>query len=146
MYSVLRQVRVDAGCAVGPFAQLRAGAHLAADCRIGNFVEVKNSELGEGVKANHLSYLGDAEVGPRVNIGAGTITANFDGVSKHRTVIGAGSKTGANSVLVAPIVLGAGVTVAAGSTLTKDVPAGALAFGRARQEIKPDWRPPAPAA
>jgi bifunctional UDP-N-acetylglucosamine pyrophosphorylase/glucosamine-1-phosphate N-acetyltransferase len=146
LYSVLRQVRVDAGCAVGPFAQLRAGAHLAADCRIGNFVEVKNSELGEGVKANHLSYLGDADVGARVNIGAGTITANFDGVSKHRTAIGAGSKTGANSVLVAPIVLGAGVTVAAGSTLTKDVPAGALAFGRARQEIKPDWRPPAPAA
>jgi bifunctional UDP-N-acetylglucosamine pyrophosphorylase/glucosamine-1-phosphate N-acetyltransferase len=146
LYSVLRQVRVDAGCSVGPFAQLRAGAHLAADCRIGNFVEVKNSQLGEGVKANHLSYLGDADVGARVNIGAGTITANFDGVHKHRTVIGAGSKTGANSVLVAPIVLGAGVTVAAGSTLTKDVPAGALAFGRARQEIKPDWRPPAPAA
>ncbi len=145
MYSVLRQVRVDAGCTVGPYAQIRAGAHLAADCRIGNFVEVKNSQLGEGVKANHLSYLGDADVGARVNIGAGTITANFDGVNKHRTVIGSGSKTGANSVLVAPIVLGEGVTVAAGSTLTQNVPSGALAFGRARQVIKLDWRPEAPA-
>ena len=99
----------------------------------------------EGVKANHLSYLGDADVGARVNIGAGTITANFDGVNKHRTVIGAGSKTGANSVLVAPILLGEGVTVAAGSTLTRDVPSGALALGRAHQVIKPDWRPAAPA-
>jgi bifunctional UDP-N-acetylglucosamine pyrophosphorylase/glucosamine-1-phosphate N-acetyltransferase len=127
---------------VGPFAQLRAGARLEKDCRIGNFVEVKNSQLGEGVKANHLSYLGDADLGAGVNVGAGTITANYDGVRKHRTVVGAGSKTGANSVLVAPIVLGEGVTVGAGSTLTKDVPAGALALARARQLIKENWQGP----
>jgi bifunctional UDP-N-acetylglucosamine pyrophosphorylase/glucosamine-1-phosphate N-acetyltransferase len=136
LHSVLRDSTVEQGCVVGPFAQLRSGAHLEAGCRIGNFVEVKNSRLATGVKANHLSYLGDADLGANVNVGAGTITANFDGVRKHRTVIGAGSKTGANSVLVAPITLGEGVTVAAGSTLTQNVPDGALAFGRARQVIK----------
>ena len=136
---MLRDSQVEPGCAIGPFAQLRAGTHLAAGCRIGNFVEVKNSRLGEGCKANHLSYLGDADLGAEVNIGAGTITANFDGVRKHRTVIGGGSKTGANSVLVAPITLGEGVTVGAGSTLTRDVPAGALALGRARQLVKENW-------
>ncbi len=142
LYSVLRGVSVAEGCVVGPFAQLRAGARLESGCRIGNFVEVKNSHLAAGCKANHLSYLGDADLGTGVNVGAGTITANYDGVRKHRTVIGAGSKTGANSVLVAPIVLGAGVTVGAGSTLTRDVPAGALALARARQLIKADWSPP----
>jgi methylase of polypeptide subunit release factors/acetyltransferase-like isoleucine patch superfamily enzyme len=136
LYSVLRESSVETDCVVGPYAQLRNGAHLEAGCRIGNFVEVKNSRLGAGVKANHLSYLGDADLGANVNVGAGTITANFDGVHKHRTVIGAGSKTGANSVLVAPITLGAEVTVAAGSTLTQNVPDGALAFGRARQVVK----------
>ncbi len=144
IHSVLRDSHVDDDCAIGPFAQLRAGTHLAAGCRIGNFVEVKNSRLGEGCKANHLSYLGDADLGTEVNIGAGTITANFDGVRKHRTVIGGGSKTGANSVLVAPITLGAGVTVGAGSTLTKDVPAGALALGRARQLVKENWNAASP--
>jgi bifunctional UDP-N-acetylglucosamine pyrophosphorylase/glucosamine-1-phosphate N-acetyltransferase len=139
LHAVLRDTTVASGCCIGPFAQLRAGAQLGRDCRIGNFVEVKNSQLGEGVKANHLSYLGDAEIGAQVNIGAGTITANYDGVRKHRTVIGSASKTGANSTLVAPIRLGEGVTVAAGSTLTQDVPTGALALGRARQIIKPDW-------
>ena len=142
LHSVLREAAVGPGCHVGPFAQLRAGARLEKDCRIGNFVEVKNSQLGEGVKANHLSYLGDADLGAGVNVGAGTITANYDGVRKHRTVVGAGSKTGANSVLVAPIVLGEGVTVGAGSTLTKDVPAGALALARARQLIKENWQGP----
>jgi len=142
LYSVVRESRVANGCTVGPFAQLRGGAVLEADCRIGNFVEVKNSHLHQGVKANHLTYLGDADVGSRVNIGAGTITANYDGLRKHRTSIGAGSKTGANSVLVAPITLGEGVTVAAGSTLTEDVPAGSLALGRARQVVKSDWQPP----
>jgi len=136
LFSVLRDVEVEQGCVIGPYAQLRAGAHLGAGSRIGNFVEVKNSHLGAGVKANHLSYLGDADLGDGVNVGAGTITANYDGVRKHRTHIGAGSKTGANSTLVAPIRLGDKVTVAAGSTLTKDVPAGALAFGRARQVVK----------
>jgi bifunctional UDP-N-acetylglucosamine pyrophosphorylase/glucosamine-1-phosphate N-acetyltransferase len=142
-YSVLRDVRVERGCAIGPFAQLRAGAHLGPDCRIGNFVEVKNSALAEGVKANHLSYLGDADLGTAVNVGAGTITANYDGVRKHRTVIGSGSKTGANCTLVAPITVGRKVTIGAGSTLTKDVPDGALALGRARQLVKEDWRGPA---
>jgi len=143
LYSVLRDSSVAQGCVVGPFAQLRAGARLEAGCRVGNFVEVKNSTLAEGVKANHLSYLGDADLGANVNVGAGTITANFDGLRKHRTVIGAGSKTGANSVLVAPITLGARVTVAAGSTLTHNVPDGALAFGRARQVVKEGWKPSA---
>ena len=141
LYSVLRESTVEEGCVVGPFAQLRGGARLGAGCRIGNFVEVKNSQLAAGVKANHLSYLGDADLGANVNVGAGTITANFDGVNKHRTVIGAGSKTGANSVLVAPISLGEGVTVAAGSTITHNVPAGALAFGRARQVVKENYSP-----
>ncbi|MEB3322890.1 MAG: DapH/DapD/GlmU-related protein, partial [Synechococcaceae cyanobacterium] len=140
IHAVLRQAAVAPGCTIGPFAQLRNGARLAENVRIGNFVEVKNSVLAAEVKANHLTYLGDADVG------AGTITANYDGVRKHRTVIGAGSKTGANSVLVAPITLGAGVTVAAGSTLTRDVPAGALALGRARQVVKENWGGPAPAA
>jgi bifunctional UDP-N-acetylglucosamine pyrophosphorylase/glucosamine-1-phosphate N-acetyltransferase len=139
LHAVIRDSEVARGCAIGPFAQLRAHAVLGDDCRIGNFVEVKNSSLAPGVKANHLSYLGDADLGAAVNVGAGTITANFDGVRKHRTVIGAGSKTGANSVLVAPIVIGEGVTVAAGSTLTDDVPAGALALGRARQVVKEGW-------
>ena len=142
IHSVLRDSTVERDCVIGPFAQLRAGAHLGPGCRIGNFVEVKNSALSEGVKANHLSYLGDADLGAHVNVGAGTITANFDGVHKHRTVIGAGSKTGANSTLVAPISLGAGVTVGAGSTLTTDVTAGSLALGRARQVVKEGWRAP----
>jgi bifunctional UDP-N-acetylglucosamine pyrophosphorylase/glucosamine-1-phosphate N-acetyltransferase len=142
IHSVIREARVEAGCAIGPFAHLRPGAELAADCRVGNFVEIKNSRIGSGSKVNHLSYIGDAELGAQVNVGAGTITANYDGVNKHRTVIGAGSKTGANSVLVAPITLGADVTVGAGSCITKDVPAGALALGRARQLVKENWQQP----
>ncbi|MEB3235253.1 MAG: bifunctional UDP-N-acetylglucosamine diphosphorylase/glucosamine-1-phosphate N-acetyltransferase GlmU [Cyanobacteriota bacterium] len=143
VYAVVRQARVAADCAVGPYAQLRPGAQLAAGCRVGNFVEIKNSTLAEGVKVNHLSYIGDADLGANVNVGAGTITANYDGVRKHRTVIGASSKTGANSVLVAPITLGEGVTVGAGSTLTRDVPSGALALGRARQLVRENWSGPA---
>ncbi|MBM5797456.1 MAG: bifunctional UDP-N-acetylglucosamine diphosphorylase/glucosamine-1-phosphate N-acetyltransferase GlmU [Cyanobacteria bacterium K_Offshore_0m_m2_072] len=142
VYSVVREARVDADCAIGPYAQLRPGAELAAGCRVGNFVEIKNSTLASGVKVNHLSYIGDADLGANVNVGAGTITANYDGVRKHRTVIGAGSKTGANSVLVAPITLGEGVTVGAGSTLTRDVPSGALALGRARQLVRDHWQGP----
>jgi bifunctional UDP-N-acetylglucosamine pyrophosphorylase/glucosamine-1-phosphate N-acetyltransferase len=151
LYSVLRQVQVADHCAIGPFAQLRPGTSLAEHCHIGNFVEVKNSSLANGVKVNHLSYIGDADLGAGVNVGAGTITANYDGVRKHRTVVGAGSKTGANSVLVAPLTLGENVTVGAGSTITKDVPAGSLALGRARQLVKENWStqlnqpsPPAP--
>jgi bifunctional UDP-N-acetylglucosamine pyrophosphorylase / glucosamine-1-phosphate N-acetyltransferase len=141
-FSVVRDAQVADDCAIGPYAQLRPGAVLQSGCRVGNFVEIKNSQIGSGSKVNHLSYIGDADLGANVNVGAGTITANYDGVNKHRTVIGAGSKTGANSVLVAPISLGAGVTVGAGSTLTKDVPAGALALGRARQLIKENWQTP----
>ncbi len=142
IYSVVRDAAVASDCAIGPFAQLRPGADLAEGCRVGNFVEIKKSSLAEGCKVNHLSYIGDAELGSGVNVGAGTITANYDGVNKHRTVIGAGSKTGANSVLVAPIELGEGVTVGAGSTLTKNVPAGALALGRAKQLVKENWQAP----
>ena len=142
LYSVVRDAVVASDCAIGPFAQLRPGTELAAGCRVGNFVEIKQSRIGAGSKVNHLSYIGDAELGENVNVGAGTITANYDGVNKHRTVIGAGSKTGANSVLVAPIELGADVTVGAGSTLTKDVPAGALALGRAKQLVKENWQMP----
>jgi len=151
LYSVLRQVQVGEHCAIGPFAQLRPGTSLAKHCHIGNFVEVKNSSLADGVKVNHLCYIGDADLGAGVDVGAGTITANYDGVRKHRTVVGAGSKTGANSVLVAPLTLGENVTVGAGSTITKDVPAGSLALGRARQLVKENWStqlnqpsPPAP--
>ena len=142
VYSVVREAVVASDCAIGPFAQLRPGAELAQGCRVGNFVEIKKSRIGASSKVNHLSYIGDAELGENVNVGAGTITANYDGVNKLRTVIGAGSKTGANSVLVAPIQLGANVTVGAGSTLTKDVPAGALALGRAKQLIKENWQAP----
>lgn len=138
--SVIREAAVAAGCAIGPFAHLRPEAELGEGCRVGNFVEIKNSRIGSGSKVNHLSYIGDADLGSNVNVGAGTITANYDGVNKHRTVIGSGSKTGANSVLVAPITLGANVTVGAGSCLTKDVPAGALALGRARQLVKENWQ------
>jgi bifunctional UDP-N-acetylglucosamine pyrophosphorylase/glucosamine-1-phosphate N-acetyltransferase len=145
LFSVLSDATVGEDCRIGPYAQLRNGAHLDSGCRIGNFVEIKQSHLGAGCKANHLSYLGDADLGAAVNVGAGTITANYDGVRKHRTVIGAGSKTGANSVLVAPITLGANVTVGAGSTLTRSVPAGALALSRAPQQIKNDWPGPLPA-
>jgi bifunctional UDP-N-acetylglucosamine pyrophosphorylase/glucosamine-1-phosphate N-acetyltransferase len=139
----VREAAVAADCAIGPYAHLRPAAQLGEGCRVGNFVEVKKSTLAPGCKVNHLSYIGDADLGENVNVGAGTITANYDGVNKHRTVIGAGSKTGANSVLVAPITIGENVTVGAGSTLTKDVPSGALALGRARQLVREDWRGPA---
>ena len=141
--SVVRQASVGDEVSVGPYAHLRPAAVIGKNCRIGNFVEVKKSTVGEASKVNHLSYIGDAELGASVNVGAGTITANYDGVNKHRTVIGDGSKTGANSVLVAPIQLGKKVTVAAGSTLTKNVPDGALALGRAKQLIKENWAGPA---
>ena len=140
--SVVREATVGDGVCIGPFAHLRPAAVIGNNCRIGNFVEVKKSTVGEASKVNHLSYIGDAELGASVNVGAGTITANYDGVNKHRTVIGDGSKTGANSVLVAPIQLGKKVTVAAGSTLTKNVPDGALALGRAKQLIKENWAGP----
>ena len=124
---------------VGPYARLRPGTVIGEQAKVGNFVEVKKSQLGQGSTVNHLSYLGDAQLGSDVNIGAGTITANYDGMQKHRTLIGDQSKTGANSVLVAPVQLGSQVTIAAGSTITKDVADGELAIGRSRQANKPGW-------
>ena len=133
---------VGAGALVGPFARLRPGAVLGREVHIGNFVEVKNSQLADGAKANHLAYLGDASVGERVNYGAGSITANYDGANKHRTVIEADVHVGSNCVLVAPVTLGAGATVGGGSTITKDVPAGALAVARGKQVAIANWQRP----
>jgi bifunctional UDP-N-acetylglucosamine pyrophosphorylase/glucosamine-1-phosphate N-acetyltransferase len=136
-------VEVGEGALIGPFARLRPGAKLGAEVHIGNFVEVKNSTLAKGAKANHLAYLGDATVGERVNYGAGSITANYDGAFKHRTVIEADVHIGSNCVLVAPITLGAGGTVGGGSTLTKDTPPGALSVARGRQISIANWQRPA---
>jgi bifunctional UDP-N-acetylglucosamine pyrophosphorylase/glucosamine-1-phosphate N-acetyltransferase len=127
---------------VGPFARLRPGAQLGAEVHIGNFVEVKNSTLAAGAKANHLAYLGDASVGQRVNYGAGSITANYDGANKHRTVIGDDAHIGSNCVLVAPVAIGAGATVGGGSTIAKDAPAGQLTLARAKQVTIPGWQRP----
>jgi bifunctional UDP-N-acetylglucosamine pyrophosphorylase/glucosamine-1-phosphate N-acetyltransferase len=129
-------------CNIGPFARFRPSSKLARGVHIGNFVEVKNSRLGEGSKANHLAYVGDAELGARDNIGAGTIIANYDGANKHRTVIADDVHTGSNSVLVAPITVGAGATIGAGSTVTRSVPAGKLTVARARQTTIEGWRRP----
>ncbi|WP_283214948.1 DapH/DapD/GlmU-related protein, partial [Methylobacterium trifolii] len=123
----------------GPAAQPREGAVLEAGAYIGNFVELKNARMGAGAKASHLTYLGDAGIGAGANIGAGTITCNYDGVNKHRTTIGAGAFVGSNSALVAPVSIGAGAYVASGSVITADVPDGALAVARGRQSLKPGW-------
>ncbi len=132
-FSHLHDARLMEGADIGPHVRLRAGAVLEAGVHLGNFVEVKNATLHAGAKASHLSYLGDAEVGAGANIGAGTITCNYDGVSKHRTLIGAGAFIGSNSALVAPVSVGAGALVGAGSVITRDVPADALAVARGRQ-------------
>ncbi len=136
-FSHLEGARVAAGAIIGPYARLRPGTMVGEGAHVGNFVELKATTLGAGAKANHLAYLGDSSIGARSNIGAGTITCNYDGVAKHRTVIGRGVFVGSDSVLVAPISLGDGSFVAAGSVLTDDVPADAVAFGRARQVNKP---------
>jgi bifunctional UDP-N-acetylglucosamine pyrophosphorylase/glucosamine-1-phosphate N-acetyltransferase len=141
-FSHIEGAKVGANAIVGPFARLRPGAELGEEVHIGNFVEVKNSTLAAGAKANHLAYLGDATVGERVNYGAGSITANYDGVNKHRTFIGADVHVGSNCVLVAPVTLGDGVTVGGGSTVSKDVPAGKLVVARARQTIIEGWQRP----
>ena len=133
---------IGPSCNIGPFARFRPTSTLSAGVHIGNFVEVKNSTMAEGSKANHLSYVGDAQVGARVNLGAGTIIANYDGANKHRTVIEDDVHTGSNSVLVAPITVGAGATVAAGSTVANHVPAGKLTIARARQTTIDDWKRP----
>ncbi|OYY51646.1 MAG: bifunctional N-acetylglucosamine-1-phosphate uridyltransferase/glucosamine-1-phosphate acetyltransferase, partial [Polaromonas sp. 35-63-240] len=135
-------VQVGEGALVGPFARLRPGARLGAEVHIGNFVEVKNATLARGAKANHLAYLGDATVGERVNYGAGSITANYDGANKHRTVIEADVHIGSNCVLVAPVTIGAGGTVGGGSTITKDTPAGALSVARGKQVSITGWTRP----
>jgi bifunctional UDP-N-acetylglucosamine pyrophosphorylase/glucosamine-1-phosphate N-acetyltransferase len=135
-------VQVGPGALVGPFARLRPGAVLGPEVHIGNFVEVKNSTLARGAKANHLAYLGDATVGERVNYGAGSITANYDGAHKHRTVIGADAHVGSNCVLVAPVTVGAGATIGGGSTIAKDAPPGQLTVARAKQVSLPGWKRP----
>ncbi|HEV8312405.1 MAG TPA: DapH/DapD/GlmU-related protein, partial [Burkholderiaceae bacterium] len=135
-------VQIGAGALVGPFARLRPGAQLGDEVHIGNFVEVKNSTLAKGAKANHLAYLGDATVGERVNYGAGSITANYDGANKHRTVIGNDVHVGSNCVLVAPITLGDGATIGGGSTIGKDAPAGELTVARAKQVSISGWKRP----
>jgi bifunctional UDP-N-acetylglucosamine pyrophosphorylase/glucosamine-1-phosphate N-acetyltransferase len=140
LYSVVSDSHVASGTRVGPYAHLRGHVETGSDCRIGNFVELKNTRLGDRTNVAHLSYLGDATLGNQVNVGAGTITANYDGVKKHRTQIGDRSKTGSNSVLVAPLTLGEDVNVAAGSTITEDVPNDCLVIARARQVVKPGWR------
>jgi bifunctional UDP-N-acetylglucosamine pyrophosphorylase/glucosamine-1-phosphate N-acetyltransferase len=138
-YTVVEGSTVGARAVLGPFSRLRPGTELAEEVHVGNFVETKKARIGKGSKAGHLTYLGDAVVGAGVNVGAGTITCNYDGERKHETRIGDGAFVGSDSILVAPIEIGAGAYVAAGSTVTEPVPAGALALGRARQENKEGW-------
>jgi len=138
-YTLIARSRVERGAHVGPFARLRMDNHVEAGAHVGNFVELKKTRLGAGAKANHLAYLGDSQIGARSNIGAGTITCNYDGALKHPTSIGEGAFVGSNSTLVAPIEIGDGAYLAAGSTITENVPPDALALGRARQIIKPEW-------
>lgn len=138
-HCVLRDCEVEAGATVGPFAHIRPESRIGRGARVGNFVELKKTVLGEGSKASHLSYLGDANIGAHVNIGAGAITCNYDGTHKHTTRIEDGAFVGSDSTLVAPVTVGTGAYIAAGSTITSDVPDGALGLGRARQVVKPGW-------
>ena len=139
LYSVVTDSIIQSQTRIGPYAHLRGHAKVGANCRIGNFVELKNTQLGDRTNVSHLSYLGDTTTGTQVNVGAGTITANYDGVKKHRTIIGDRTKTGSNSVLVAPITVGNDVYIAAGSTVTEDVPDDSLVIARSRQVVKPGW-------
>jgi bifunctional UDP-N-acetylglucosamine pyrophosphorylase / glucosamine-1-phosphate N-acetyltransferase len=138
-YCVLADSVVEEGAQLGPFCHLRPASHVGPGAKIGNFVELKKSRIGRGAKVPHLSYVGDATVGPDANLGAGTITCNYDGITKHETTIGAGAFVGTHASLVAPLTVGDGAYVAAGSVITRDVPAGALAVGRARQENREGW-------
>jgi bifunctional UDP-N-acetylglucosamine pyrophosphorylase / glucosamine-1-phosphate N-acetyltransferase len=140
-YTVVSESEIGDGARVGPFARLRNHNQVGANCHIGNFVELKKTVMGSGAKANHLAYLGDAEIGSKSNIGAGTITCNYDGVHKHKTRIGEKAFVGSNSTLVAPVEIGSGAYVAAGSVITESVPETSLALGRARQIIKTGWKP-----
>jgi len=141
-FTLLESADVGAGCRIGPYARLRPGAKLAEGVHIGNFVEVKASRMGAGSKANHLAYIGDAEVGSKVNIGAGTITCNYDGAQKHRTVIEDGCFIGSDATLVAPVRIAKGSYIGAGSTITRDTPSGQLTVARAKQVSLPRWMPP----
>jgi bifunctional UDP-N-acetylglucosamine pyrophosphorylase/glucosamine-1-phosphate N-acetyltransferase len=141
-HCVLEKSAVGRNCSIGPFARIRPGSSLAADVHVGNFVEVKNSIIGKGSKANHLTYLGDATVGAGVNVGAGTICCNYDGANKSRTVIEDGAFIGSGSMLVAPVTIGANATTGAGSTITRDAPAGKLTLARARQATIEGWQRP----
>ncbi|MCD5417006.1 hypothetical protein LR021_01330 [Candidatus Bipolaricaulota bacterium] len=139
-YSIVESSRVRQGTSIGPYAHLRSGADIGPDAKIGNFVEVKNSRIHANAKVNHLAYIGDSEVGAETNIGAGTITCNYDGTKKHKTKIGNRVFVGSNVSLVAPVEIGDNATIAAGSTITKDVPPNSLAIARARQINKPHWQ------
>ena len=141
-FSFIDGAKIGAEARIGPYARLRPGTELAAAVHIGNFVEVKASQFGQGSKANHLAYIGDTSVGENVNIGAGTITCNYDGANKHRTVIGDNVHIGSDVQLVAPVTVGANATIGAGATITKDVPAGQLSFTRKEQVTKPGWKRP----
>ena len=141
-YSVLEDAQIGTDCRVGPYARVRPGTKLADGAHIGNFVEIKNSEIGKGSKANHLAYVGDATVGQNVNIGAGTITCNYDGANKHRTIIEDDAFIGSDTQLVAPVRVGKGATLGAGTTLSKDAPAGELTISRAKQTTVPGWKRP----
>lgn len=140
LYSVISDSKISANTRIGPYAHLRGGVELGENCRVGNFVEIKKSSIGNKTNIAHLSYIGDATLGNQVNIGAGTITANYDGVKKHPTIIGDRTKTGSNSVLVAPVTIGEDVTVAAGSVITHDVPNDSLAIARGKQRNIEGWR------
>jgi len=140
--SVIENAVLGRECSIGPFARIRPDTNLAANVKVGNFVEVKKAEVGEGSKINHLSYVGDSIVGKDVNIGAGTITCNYDGANKHLTEIGDGAFIGSDSQLVAPVKIGAGATIGAGSTITNDTPADTLTLTRSKQRSVDSWTRP----
>ncbi len=141
-YSVIDDVRIGTGCRIGPFARLRPQTVLDEEVHIGNFVEIKKSMVGQGSKINHLSYIGDSEIGSRVNIGAGTITCNYDGVNKFKTIIEDEAFIGSDTQLVAPVKVGSGATIGAGSTITRDAPAGRLTLSRGKQVTIEGWQRP----
>ena len=141
-HCVIDQAHIGPECRIGPFARIRPETRLAGHAHVGNFVEIKKSEIGEGSKINHLSYVGDSRVGARVNIGAGTITCNYDGARKHRTVIGDDAFIGSDTQLVAPVTVGRGATIGAGSTITRDAPEDALTLSRAKQLTLKGWQRP----
>ncbi|MBU4484147.1 bifunctional N-acetylglucosamine-1-phosphate uridyltransferase/glucosamine-1-phosphate acetyltransferase, partial [bacterium] len=140
-YSVLENCSVKSGSEIGPFSRLRPGAQLDQKVKVGNFVEIKKSHLKEGVKANHLTYIGDSVIGKKTNVGCGTITCNYDGRAKHKTIIGDDVFIGSDVQFVAPVKVGRGATIAAGSTITDDVPADALGIAREKQINKKNWKP-----